>query len=70
MCRWKCHGTALTMETYSCWIWGKEGVEWAVGNGIICGREKNNLAPREVTTRAECAVILNRFITTMKDLLE
>jgi len=37
-------------------------LQWAVGEGLIKGREENILAPKGNTTRAETAVILQRFI--------
>ena len=42
--------------------WARENVAWAVGYGLLSGREDNLLDPQGNTTRAETAAILNRFI--------
>jgi triacylglycerol esterase/lipase EstA (alpha/beta hydrolase family) len=41
--------------------WAKEGVEWAVGTGLIAGRDGNRLAPKANATRAEVAQILKNY---------
>lgn len=41
-------------------------IQWAVGNGIIKGREDALLAPMEGTTRAEMAEMLRRFMALYK----
>ena len=38
-------------------------VKWAVANGILKGRNLNELAPQGTATRAEVAVMLERFVT-------
>ncbi|MBQ2014836.1 MAG: S-layer homology domain-containing protein, partial [Peptococcaceae bacterium] len=37
-------------------------VKWAVANGILKGRNLNELAPQGTATRAEVAVMLERFV--------
>lgn len=45
----------------------EEAMEWAVGTGIIVGKsDKTMLAPQETINRAECAVILTRFLSNME----
>lgn len=41
--------------------WAKEGVEWAVGVGLIAGRDGNKLAPRANATRAEVAQVIKNY---------
>jgi lysophospholipase L1-like esterase len=41
--------------------WAVKGLEWAVGDGIIAGRNGNVLAPQERATRAEVAQMLMKF---------
>jgi hypothetical protein len=41
--------------------WAVKGMEWAVGDGIIAGRNGNVLAPQERATRAEVAQMLMKF---------
>ena len=40
--------------------WAREALIWAVGNGLVNGKSASLLAPRDVVTRAEMAVILRR----------
>ncbi|HPF19689.1 MAG TPA: S-layer homology domain-containing protein, partial [Bacillota bacterium] len=42
--------------------WAVESMEWAVGNGIIGGTNRNTLEPMGQATRAQVAAILQRFI--------
>ena len=45
--------------------WAGENVRWAVGAGIISGTRVDNKAylnPKGNATRAECAVMLTKFI--------
>ena len=42
--------------------WARESVAWAVGYGLLSGKENNLLDPKGDTTRAEAAAILNRFL--------
>lgn len=44
--------------------WAKEAMEWAVGLGLITGRNTNTLDPQGEATRAEIASILQRFHET------
>lgn len=46
--------------------WAQEAMKWAVGNGIINGRENNLLDPKGTATRAEIAAMLHRFIEKYK----
>ncbi|MDR1245549.1 MAG: S-layer homology domain-containing protein, partial [Clostridiales Family XIII bacterium] len=41
--------------------WAEEALKWAVAAGLIQGRD-SGLAPKGTATRAEVAVILERFI--------
>lgn len=41
--------------------WAKEAMEWAVGAGLIKGRNTGHLDPKGTATRAEVATILQRF---------
>ncbi|WP_113671459.1 S-layer homology domain-containing protein [Vallitalea guaymasensis] len=42
--------------------WARDAVDALVGAGIIKGRTENTFAPKEYATRAEVAVIMERFI--------
>lgn len=42
--------------------WAQEAMKWAVGNGILNGRENNLLDPKGAATRAEIAAMLHRFV--------
>ncbi len=42
--------------------WARENVNWAVGTGLISGKGGGILDPLGSTTRAEAAVILQRFL--------
>ena len=46
--------------------WAVANMEWAVGAGIINGKDNSTLDPKGTTTRAEVAVILNRFLENMQ----
>ncbi len=46
--------------------WSTPPVQWAIGNGIIGGKENSKLDPRGTATRAEAAAMLNRFINLTK----
>lgn len=41
--------------------WATDAMAWAVDVGLIHGRGNNDLVPRAEITRAEVAVLLNRF---------
>ena len=43
--------------------WAGDAVAWAVGAGIIAGKDGNRLDPAGTATRAEVAVMLQRFTT-------
>ncbi len=45
--------------------WAREGKEWAVGAGIIEGKNNNKLDPTGNATRAEVATVLERLIKLM-----
>lgn len=42
--------------------WAAEAMAWAVGNGIIDGVSEGVLAPQDTATRAQVAVMLQRFV--------
>ena len=42
--------------------WAVGNMQWAVGTGLISGRDDGSLAPQDNTTRAEAAAILMRFL--------
>lgn len=42
-----------------------EAMNWAVGVGLISGVGNNTLAPKDIATRAQVAMILMRFCTTI-----
>jgi len=41
--------------------WAEEAMRWAVGAGIICGRDDKTLDPAGSATRAEVAAVMMRF---------
>jgi len=41
--------------------WALAGMKWAVGTGLINGRDATHLVPRDTATRAEVATIITRF---------
>ena len=45
--------------------WAKEAKEWAVGAGLITGKDGNKLDPTGNATRAEVATILERLVGLM-----
>ena len=45
--------------------WARESMEWAVGAGIITGRDSGALDPAGTATRAEVAVMLQRLVEYM-----
>lgn len=47
--------------------WAVDAIEWAVEVGIMQGRGNNELAPRDVATRAELAAILSRVMRLVKE---
>lgn len=42
--------------------WAYDSINWAVGTGLISGKENNILDPQGLVTRAETATVLCRFI--------
>ena len=45
----------------------KEAMEWAVGTGVISGKDNGTvLDPQGTATRAECATIIIRMLATME----
>ncbi len=46
--------------------WAVDSVAWCVQNGILQGKGQNNLDPMADVTRAEVAVMLDRFIALLK----
>ncbi|MCM1149003.1 MAG: S-layer homology domain-containing protein [Butyricicoccus sp.] len=45
--------------------WAKDAMSWAVGSGLISGRDNGALDPTGTATRAEVAVIMQRLIGLM-----
>lgn len=43
-------------------LWAKKSINIAHGMGIITSNENNEIEPDKMLTRAECAVMINRFI--------
>lgn len=41
--------------------WAKSALEWAVGDGLLSGKDGNRLDSQGTATRAEVAMILMRF---------
>lgn len=46
--------------------WAVDGVAWCVEQGILKGKGQDNLDPTDNVTRAEVAVMLDRFIALLK----
>ena len=57
-------------DTDSVALWAREAVGWAVDSGLIHGRTNGDLDPAAPLTRAEMAVILNRFCQAFPDILQ
>lgn len=51
------YADANTVSAYA-----RNALSWAVGNGIISGTSASTLSPAGSATRAQCAVILYRFV--------
>jgi hypothetical protein len=45
--------------------WAVEAMQWAVGAGLVVGRDNNTIAPQDTATRAEVATIITRFCKTI-----
>ncbi len=45
--------------------WAARSVNWAIATGLVRGQDGNRLAPQATATRAEVAVILQRFVELM-----
>lgn len=45
--------------------WAQKALQWAVDSGLITGRTSTTLAPRGTATRAEVALILQRFLASV-----
>ena len=43
--------------------WAREALRWAVGEGILQGTQANTLDPEGTATRAQLAVMADRFLT-------
>ena len=41
--------------------WAKDAFSWAICNGVISGTSATKLSPKDGATRAECAVVLQRY---------
>lgn len=46
--------------------WARSNIEWAIGYGLISGKENDRLDPQGNATRAEAAAILQRFFGKIK----
>ena len=46
--------------------YAEKAVQWCVKNGILTGKTSSTLAPKTTATRAECAVMLQRFASLTK----
>lgn len=46
--------------------WAAEAMEWAVGSGLLTGKDGGKLDPTGTATRAEIATILMRFAENEK----
>jgi hypothetical protein len=46
--------------------WARSNIEWAIGYGLISGKENDLLDPQGNATRAEAAAILQRFFGKIK----
>ena len=42
--------------------WAQEAMKWAIGSGLIAGRDDKRIDPQATATRAEFAAMLHRFI--------
>ncbi|OON98938.1 MAG: hypothetical protein ATN35_02715 [Epulopiscium sp. Nele67-Bin004] len=45
--------------------WAAPAMQWAVGNGIVGGKDGNALDPKGTATRAEIASIITRFMNNI-----
>ena len=43
--------------------WAKDSVEWAVGSGLLGGYEDSTFQPQGLSTRAQVAAVLERYLT-------
>lgn len=48
-------------------VWAQEGMTWAVGAGLLSGRDGNMLCPTGTATRAEVAQIMMNFCENVKE---
>ena len=46
-------------------MYRRDAVAWAVDSGIISGLPNGMLAPSRITTRAEAAAMLQRFVSVL-----
>ena len=53
-------------DSFAVGSWAADGMAWCVENGILQGKGANHLDPSAKATRAEVAVMLDRFIALMK----
>ena len=47
--------------------WAKDAVRWAVACGIISGTGENVLSPKSGATRAQVAVMISKYVSTVMD---
>ncbi len=61
------HAADLTLYTDSSKVsnWSKAAMEWAVGAEIMTGRTATTLVPDGTASRAEVAVMMQRFLTNL-----
>lgn len=59
----KAEGFAGFTDGGSVSTWAEEAMRWAVGSGIITGKDGNRLDPTGTATRAEVSIMLMRFLS-------
>lgn len=47
--------------------YAKNALKWAVGNGVVTGKNGNLIDPQGKANRAECAAILTRFVNLLRN---
>ena len=46
-------------------VWAVDAMAWAVENGLLKGDETGALHPQDAASRAEVAIILQRFVAVL-----
>ena len=58
--------SSASLKGFSDWSgaagYARTALSWGVEKGLIQGSTRNRLLPRGAATRAQCAVILQRFL--------